>query len=177
MVQMPVDHWGVGPSPLEHTYGCHPSWSRTLPHTSVVLWLRNILLPPLCLFKSVPFGLFYNFCFMVGRYIWPLRPQRWPGSCVAGRNVYFLTPSFPFQMQPRQDRGRYSPRSLVPSCHFVRSNSGVSCHSCPCATAWYLTNHTRWRPRMLHLHFLSDLRLSSESTIEQINCIFIRRAG
>lgn len=105
---------------------------------------RTCSLPPLCLLKPVPFGLFYHFCPMVGRYIGPLRPPRSPRSCGAGRNVHFLTLSLislPYAATstpwPRLSTLFGSLLSLCQIQHWgVLSQLSLT-------TARHLTNHTR----------------------------------
>lgn len=59
-----------------------------------------------------------------------------------------------------------STSSLIPTCHFVRFNAGVSCHSCQCTAASYLTHffHTTgaYVINALRLHFLSHFCLVSK---------------
>lgn len=58
-----------------------------------------------------------------------------------------------------------STSSLIPTCHFVRFNAGVSCHSCQCTAASYLTHffHTTgaYVPRRLMRYTFTSYLISA----------------
>lgn len=58
-----------------------------------------------------------------------------------------------------------STSSLIPTCHFVRFNAGVSCHSCQCTAASYLTHffHTTgaYVPRRLTRYTFTSYLISA----------------